>query len=608
MSKREGLKRKIKDDSSGSSDVSRTVDPVPKKEKVDIETESSETTSDVSQLTNVALIHTPSYSSESSLQSSSRDLPPVDFDSDSDEIESENGAEEEIILPFKFLHITFEESDEELEEPPLASQVVHEFTNENPGQAQFPFKGTAGVFALEYPKTPIKFFRLIANDAFLTCIISRINFLGNKLKTSAIKEEKTSRFHNWQPITQKEFERFLAIIYLMGQIKATELSWYWRKSRIYQCPIFVTVMPKSRFLEILHVFHIDCKLEEDQDIDEPSDQMNPLDIFNNNMKEIYYPTKGLTIDESVISFRSQLYFRQNAASKKCKYGLKIYTLTEPIGPVLRIHTHLHTKGKDKINTDQIIHKLVSDFEGRGHVIYLDETFANYTLVKSLLEKKTYALGVLKKSGLDKPADVVNAVLNTGQVFQQFSPEGICLMKYKHTEKDSVIMISSERPATMASVIMKGKMIEKPRIFLDYNTVMDSAERTDEFFMFYPCDLIKGLLLTTKFAIHMFQIILYNSYLLCCRYYKVKFSKFRDSTIKALLRSTVSLDLETSLKRELQRNRIHVPVIVEEDEKKFCIVCQNEGQQRKETKLKCSNCSGKPGLCVDQCFRRYHNYY
>ncbi|KAK9297925.1 hypothetical protein QLX08_008465 [Tetragonisca angustula] len=611
MSKREGLKRKMTppEDVAGPSGISKTSDPAKKKEKVEVESESSESP-ETSQTAHTIQTHRSSFSSESSLQSSSREMPLLGFDSDSDEIESETGsAEEDISLPFKFLHITDEGSDEEPEEPSFVPRVVHNFANENPGQANFPFEGMAGFCIFEYPRTPINFFRLLAHDTFLTCIIKRMNLLGDKLKSSALEEEKPCRFRNWQPLTQKEFEKFLAVVYLTGQIKSADLDWYWKKSRIYQCPIFATVIPKERFLEILYVFHIDCGFD-DEEIDDPSTQPKPLDIFNKTMKEVYYPSKKLTVDESVISFRSQLYFRQNVSSKKCKYGLKLYTLTEPNGMVLRIHTHLQTKDTDRPDTDEIVRKLISDFLGIGHVVYLDQNFINYAIVKDFLEQKTHTLGMVKKTEPENPVAVVNVVLTPGQVFQQFSPEGICVMKYnpKNTEKDAIMMISTQQSATMELVKSKGKIVERPTMYLDYSLVMEAVERTEQFFMFYPCKRAKKLLMTTKFAIHMFQTILFNSFLLCSRYHRVKFSRFRDSTIKALLRSTVSLDLETSLKRELQRSRIHVPVLVEEDEKKYCVVCLNEGLKRKETKLICPNCSGRPGLCVDKCFRRHHNYH
>ena len=515
--------------------------------------------------------------------------------------ESENSADEEIVKPFKFLHITTEEVSDDEEFEDVRSNLLYfpktyyKFTNENPGQTHIPFSGTPGL-RINCARNPIDFFRLIADDIFFEHIMAEINLYGEYLKLNDIVKGQKNRI-NWRPVTRGEFERFLALLFLIGHVKTPELSWYW-KSHICHFPIFSVIMSKHRFLDILDVFHI-IRFEENID---SSDRLIPLNIFHNNMKKFYYPQKELTIDESVVSWQGQLYFRQNVANKKHKFGIKIHTLTETNGLVLKIHMHVCSsavEARNNITYDQIVYKLLSDFQGKGHVIFLDETFTNYPLVKNLLEKKIHTTGMLKKFRTDNPFNVINAKLKRGEIFQQFSPEGICVMKYY--DKEPVFMISSEHSAIMKTITIGKKDIEKPKIFLDYNLVMDDVKKTDQFLMYYPCEPIRLFKWPPRLGIHIFHIIMYNSYILFNHFYRnLELLEFRESVIRALLNAEV-LD-------NFHINRIHMPMILgRKVRKNYCVVCYRK-QKMKISRFICSNCPDKPGLCMDKCFREYHYYH
>lgn len=49
------------------------------------------------------------------------------------------------------------------------------------------------------------------------------------------------------------------------------------------------------------------------------------------MKEVYEPSKNLSLDESMVLWRGRLVFRQYIKNKQHKYGVKSYLLTEPWG-------------------------------------------------------------------------------------------------------------------------------------------------------------------------------------------------------------------------------------------------------------------------------------
>ncbi|CAD1471630.1 unnamed protein product, partial [Heterotrigona itama] len=529
---------------------------------------------------------------------------PLIFDLNEFETDSES-AEEEVTEPFQFLHLMpkkkSDDDEEEKRDVPVFIPKIHfDFAYTNPGQTKIPFSGNPGLH-VDCPERPIDFFRLIANEIFMNRVIEKINTYAESLKLKATQSSKKSprrkkpRIMNWKPLTAEEFDKFLALIFLMGQVKAPDIFWYWKASRIYHFPTFSSLLHRDRFQDILRLFHIDRNFEQDDtsDTDDPSDELKPLDIFNNNMKEIYYPGKKLTIDKFVISPRG-LHIREDDTDK-CKFGVKVYTLSETSGLILKIHTHTRLKKEsNEISSDQIVHELLSDFQGKGHVIFLDETFVNYPLAKSLLEKKTHTLGMLGKFKIDNTFGILNVKLKKDEVVQQFSPEGICVMKYRY--KGIVwMMISSEHAAFMRTVTERRKNIEKPQIFIDYTAVMNS-ERTDKFLMSYPCDQrLPGW--STKLAIHVFHIIMHNSYILFDHCYPdvLNPEEFREKMIEAWLKIIPSFSSKSSfLTFDLQTNRVHVPRMNERlKERKRCVVCNRE-QIKKQSRFFCPDCPHKPG--------------
>lgn len=108
----------------------------------------------------------------------------------------------------------------ELEES--TSNTRYEFYNTNPGQKGIPFSGLSGL--RRTAETPIEFFRLIANDTFFDHIISETNVYGDLLKNSST--QKCTRIKAWKPTYREEFEAFLALLYMMGEIVAPEIPKY----------------------------------------------------------------------------------------------------------------------------------------------------------------------------------------------------------------------------------------------------------------------------------------------------------------------------------------------------------------------------------------------
>lgn len=97
------------------------------------------------------------------------------------------------------------------------------------------------------------------------------------------------------------------------------------------------------------------------------------------MKQIYYPSKELSLDESMLLWRGRLYFRQYIQNKNHKSGIKFYMFTQPDGLVLK--TGIYCGSSDPIvggkgRVDKVVKYLLDDYYGVGHTFITPSILAN----------------------------------------------------------------------------------------------------------------------------------------------------------------------------------------------------------------------------------------
>lgn len=483
-----------------------------------------------------------------------------------------------------------------------------------PKNAPFiPFVGNSGMLQVPNSDEPIDFFLHLFTDDIFNLIITETNRQGKILSSKSTKPK--SRIKNWKNITRDDFEVFLGLIFLTGQISAPTIPHYWQTNDLYNFPVFRNAMSRDKFLLILRALHFaENPPIGDPKPDDPLYKITPLfDLFHNRMKQIYYPSKELSLDESMLLWRGRLYFRQYIQNKKHKYGIKFYVLTQPDGLVLK--TRIYCGSSDRIvggkgHVDKVVKYLLDDYYGVGHTVYMDNFYNSVDLTEYLLDKNTYVTGTLRGNRKGNPLDVVNKKLKKGQVTSAYSNKGICVMKW-HDKRD-VLIISSEFGDAMNEYRARsGKITEKPEAVKKYNDFMGGVDRSDQLMSYYPCER-KTLRWYAKVALHMFHVIMNNAYLL----YKkqpgkrnIRLIDFRDSVINKLIYKHRPKIVTSTQKT--QKQGIHVISSVPRNIKnrpirKRCVVC-TKNQKRVESTYFCDECTDKPGLCLDTCFKLYHGY-
>ena len=156
---------------------------------------------------------------------------------------------------------------------------------------------------------------------------------------------------------------------------------------------------------------------------------------------------------------------------------------------------------------------------------------------------------------------------------------------------------------------KGKVMIKPNIVRDYNAGMTGVDRSDEMLSYYSA-LCKTIRSPKKLALHIFEMMIHNAYLLYCKESgsKMKSLSFREQLVLYLLKDKLPSE-PTAKRRRSEFTAQHCLEYLPATEKKQqptkpCRVC-TKNKTRKETRYFCAACEDHQPLCVVECFKAYH---
>lgn len=416
-------------------------------------------------------------------------------------------------------------------------EIVETWLDETSSMRNIHFNETSKML-VEVPPNgkPYDYFKLLVDDDFLNNIIEETNKYTMDLffaKGGSVR----SRIFQWKTLTYEELLKFLGLIYHMGTIKLSIQNDYWKTHRLFNIKCYSEQMSRDRFLSILRCFHFarNPKANEPKPDDRLFKIKPVINYFNNKMRQIYYPGKNLSLDESMVLWRGRLIFRQYIANKRHKYGIKLYMLIEPSGLILNfvVYTGQFDEFRGKGHAGKVVLYLLKDFLNKGQSVYMDNYYNSCELAQELLDKDTYYTGTLRYDRKGAPKDVVKATLKREETKAKYC-NGIMVGKWR--DQRDVTYISTEFKNEMVEVSnKKGYITEKPLPIAEYNKYMCGIDRQDQILSYYP-SLRKTLFWYKKLAVHVFQLLLFNSYILYCKYSgnKSSFYDFRLAIIEKLL--------------------------------------------------------------------------
>lgn len=497
--------------------------------------------------------------------------------------------------------IEFSDSEEELDFDPALWRNVSAA-----GMRDIPFTGD-NKLRIPVPgnNTPIDWFKYFVDEVFLENVCQYTNQYALDLFCGP-KTLPKSRIHRWKDLTSPELRTFIGILIHMGTIRINRIQDYWKTDRKYNLQFFREQMSRDRFLLILRCLCFSRINPRKTPLDRLYKVRSIIDHFNNKMREIYYPSTEMSHDEAMILWRGRLLFRQYVKGKRHKYGIKLYSLCEPEGMIIRFMVYsgrMENLGGKGHSANVVLH-LMRDFLGKGHALYIDNFYNSVSLANKLLSNGTFCTGTLRVDRKFNPRPVLTAKLRKDETTCQYA-NGIVVGKWK--DKRDVLYISTEHENVKITMEnRRGQMKQKPKPIIFYNAHMKKVDRADQLMSYYPVER-KTIRWYKKIFVHVLQMAMVN-----CLFFvnmhndgrKMGFLDFRDKLVDALLPPNQAPF------RTPPRNPLHRLVQNEErDQKgdrkrKRCRVCAREGL-KKRTSYLCSGCPGQPAFCPIRCFDAFH---
>lgn len=444
---------------------------------------------------------------------------------------------------------------------------------------------------------------LFFTNEFIGLLVEQTNlYAAQEIQKNPLT--RSSRLTRWVDTNNSEMRVFLGLLLHMGPCSFPSIEHYWNKDVMYEMRFWKSVMGRNRFQLLLRFWHFaDNSLPSENRLR----KINPvLSHLNEVMRKNYIPDKSLCIDESLVAWRGRLFFRQYIKNKKHKYGVKFYELCESNGLVLRIKIYCgKSEPVDRAvgHAAEVVLHLMDEFLDKGYVLYTDNFYNSVSLTNLLSSRKTYICGTLRGNRKGNPKNIIDRKLKKGDCVWS-RKDSVVVCKWK--DKRDVLTISNMHKVEMVEVRNRnGKVAKKPNIIRDYNNGMSGIDRADQMLSYYTA-LRKTIRWPKKIGLHIMEIYLQNAYILFRKSTgsNIKSLKFRESFIACLIGDKMPNKQKINKEEPFHYLENIPPTEKKQRPTKPCRVCTSQ-KKRRETRYQCPVCEEKPALCVDTCFKEYH---
>lgn len=451
---------------------------------------------------------------------------------------------------------------------------------------------TDGLSHITGQSKPMEFFNLLVSKNLYTMIVNETNKYGSQLMADATLPH--SRMKNFREISVSEFKRFLGLFYHMGNVKITNACNYWMMGRYFHIRIFGETMGRNRFYQIIRSLHFNAEgsLKEDRFA-----QIRPiLEYFNNIMKIAYRHVENTSYKEELAVLRAKLIYHQYRKPKRGKCEIRMYMLTDPNGVVLKLYIPGKNDAVYKQTESELIQNLLED----------ELTKVNSTNPEN--GNTNCADTAKRKASTDHEDDNIDNQkrLKQDETSENLPDSSACVFRWEDTENMLGIFIDFNDEVQSKS----REQLTNPH-WKNYGYI-SRINLKDRMQSFYACDR-ESLPQHIKVGLHILQLLLLNAYALYKKHTnsKLSFLRFRMNIIQELIGEYMPLSLDSTSMTD-NNDTIHLPANCPRSDKnrvlkRQCVQCKLLKGKRVESIFMCPLCPGQPGLCLENCFRDYHNY-
>ncbi|XP_023213037.1 piggyBac transposable element-derived protein 4-like [Centruroides sculpturatus] len=459
-------------------------------------------------------------------------------------------------------------------------------------------------------------------------IVNETNKYANKyinLRQMNRMQMEHSRDKSWRDTNPDEIRVLLALFILQGIVVKPAHEMYFSRSKIIDTPFFCKIMPRDRFQILLSFLHFN-KRQERSKSNSNYDllQIKPvLDMLSERWQLTYTPERDISIDESLLQWKGRFKWKIYVPRKRNKLGIKSYKLCESsTGYVynLMIYSGDKTGIPDKIqdidleNFDkpaQIVLTLMESLLNQGHRLYVDNFYASPKLFDALVEKKTDAVGTVRRNRKGMPKKLT---LRNDTLAAYYRKK---LMALKWISKREVYMLSTVHDNNMKTYSNIYKQpVTKPKVIFDYNRGMGGVDLSDQRIANYSLARRRTKKCYIKFFFHLLDITILNSFIIYKKCgHDITHLKFRTELIKDIidhhlkgdgLRKRRTYEHDIAISQRLLGNhficRNQISRSTDYTLRRACVVC-SANNVRRDVRYSCRQCD--VALCAVPCFEIFH---
>ena len=479
-------------------------------------------------------------------------------------------------------------------------------------------------------KSPLEIFYLFLTMAILESIVKQ---------TILFAQTKGATFEFYL----EELLAFIGLHIAMGLLKLPQIKDYWCTNEVISTPWFPAIMPRDRFFTIMRFLHLADSSKQKKAGEAGYDQLfkiRPLlDHLSAVFPRYYQPARELSIDEMMIGTRCRISFLQYMPKKPCKFGVKVWVLAEATtGYVLGFQIYTGAASPDEENASKglayrVVMHLMEPYQGKGHLLFMDNFYTSFDLVYDLKKKGTYSAGTVRSNRKNFPEALKvdkktkKNVLEIGN-FRFATFEDVTAVLWR--DRRDVHVLSSMHNRSVETVMKRPKggrdkvQIPCPTAIHDYNQFMGGVDLADQQLSYYSLTQRRTIKWWKKIFWRLVDIAIINSWIIFRKHNpqsKIKSQRdFRLELIVQLVQPLLDLkaspDCPSILKSYKGRKTAspdkrllgkHFPY--KTTQRGRCLVCSKHKSPTtgrkldKKTKNFCPKC--EVYLCLGSCFEHYH---
>ena len=146
--------------------------------------------------------------------------------------------------------------------------------------------------------------------------------------------ENPQRLNKWREVTAHELKVYFAVCTIMRINSLPSITDYWSADQYIGNMGIQKIMTKIHFEEINCFLHLNDSTVQPQQGKDNYDCLHKvrriLSHFNAKVKEVYNPTKHISVDEGMITVKGRLAFEQYTPAKPVKYAIKVWVAADSL--------------------------------------------------------------------------------------------------------------------------------------------------------------------------------------------------------------------------------------------------------------------------------------